>query len=165
MLKYSGLYTGILTKILGDQFDADECANDVLLALWNTIPPNHPRCLSAYVCKIAKYVATDKIRYNTRQKRNTDYTVMLSELEDCLTVEDCSWEVKETSKTIRMTLHKFLKDLDPVSEILFVRRYVYFESVAELSQRFEMDENLISVKLYRARKKLKKALEKEGIRV
>jgi DNA-directed RNA polymerase specialized sigma24 family protein len=37
--------------------------------------------------------------------------------------------------------------------------------VAELSQRFEMDENLISVKLYRARKKLKKALEKEGIRV
>jgi RNA polymerase sigma-70 factor (ECF subfamily) len=90
---------------------------------------------------------------------------MLSELEDCLTVEDCSWEVKETSKTIRMTLHKFLKDLDPVSEILFVRRYVYFESVTELSQRFEMDENLISVKLYRARKKLKKALEKEGIRV
>ena len=53
--KYSGLYKGLLTKILGDDFDADECANDVLLALWNTIPPNHPRSLSAYVCKIAKY--------------------------------------------------------------------------------------------------------------
>ena len=163
--KYSGLYKGLLTKILGDDFDADECANDVLLALWNTIPPNHPRSLSAYVCKIAKYLATDRVRYNTRQKRSTHYTVMLSELEGCLAHEDLSDDAADTSQIIRDTISKFLKDLDPVSEILFVRRYVYLESVAELSQRFEMDENLISVKLYRARKKLKKALEKEGIRV
>ena len=54
----------------------------------------------------------------------------------------------------------FIKSLDPESEILFVRRYIYLESVASLAKRFEMDENHVSVKLYRARKKLKKALEK-----
>ena len=58
-----------------------------------------------------------------------------------------------------------LKELNPESEILFVRRYIYLESVASLAKRFEMDENHVSVKLYRARKKLKKALEKEGITV
>ena len=90
---------------------------------------------------------------------------MLSELEGCLAHEDLSDDAEDTSQIIRDTISKFLKDLDPVSEILFVRRYVYLESVAELAARFEMNENRISVILYRTRKKLKKALEKEGIRV
>ena len=42
---------------------------------------------------------------------------------------------------------------------------MYLESVADLARRFELDENRVSVKLYRARKKLKKVLEKEGIKV
>ena len=66
---------------------------------------------------------------------------------------------------MQAVLSDFLRDLDPETEILFVRRYMYLESVAELARRFELDENRVSVKLYRARKKLKKVLEKEGIKV
>ena len=162
--KYSRLYKGIIRNVLSDECDVDECGNDVLLAVWNTIPPNRPNSLAAYICKIARNIGVDRLRYNTRQKRNAAYTVMLSELDDCLPAKSLDDE-EEHSEVIRSVLTAFLRDLDPETEILFVRRYMYLESVADLAKRFELDENRISVKLYRARKKLKKVFEKEGVRI
>lgn len=163
--KYSRLYKGIIKEILSDECDIDECANDVLLAVWNSIPPNRPNSLSAYVCKIARRIGVDKLRYNTRQKRNSNYIVMLSELDDCLTDEADIDDNTERNEVIKSVLSDFVRALDPETQVLFIRRYVYLESVTSLAERFEMNENHISVKLYRARKKLKNLLEKEGIRV
>lgn len=163
--KYSRLYKKIIREVVNDECDIDECANDVLLAVWNTIPPNRPDSLSAYICKIARRIGINRLRYNTRQKRNTGYLVMLSELEDCLPAEEPTDDNDEYSENIRSVLSDFIRNLDPETGIMFVRRYMYLESVAELARRFEVDENRVSVKLYRARKKLKKVLEKEGIKV
>ena len=164
-LKYARLYQRILREMLTDEQDVEECANDVLLAVWNSIPPNRPDSLSAYLCKLARRIGTDRLRYMTRQKRNTGYWISLSELEECLPAETSSDENAMNSETIRAVLAEFLCDLDPETEVLFIRRYVYLESVAQLAKRFDMTENLVSVKLYRARKKLKKRLEKEEIRL
>ena len=161
--KYSRLYKGMMKEILSDDCDLEECANDVLLALWNTIPPNRPDSLCAYICRIARRIGIDRLRYNTRQKRNSGYTVMLSELDDCLPAEDPFEDANGSDDRIRAILSDFLKSLDPESEVLFVRRYMYLESVTSLAKRFELNENRISVKLYRARKKLKKLLEREGV--
>ena len=163
--KYSKLYKGVIREVLSDECDVDECGNDVLLAVWNSIPPNHPNSLPAYICKIARRIGVDKLRYHTRQKRNTGYTVMLSELNDCLPTKEIVDDTNENSQVIRSVLSAFLRSLEPETEILFVRRYMYLESVTDLANRFELNENRISVKLYRTRKKLKKMLEKEGISI
>ena len=164
--KYSRLYKGILRKVLEDEGDIEECANDVLLAIWNSIPPNRPGSLSAYVCKIARRIGIDRLRYHKRKRRNTDYLVMLSELEESLSEEDAPQAADgPLDGRIREVLEEFIRDLDGETQILFLRRYVYLESVASLAGRFDLSENYISVKLYRARKKLKHALEKEGIRI
>ena len=162
--KYSRLYTGILREIVSDACDAEECANDVLLAVWNSIPPHRPKNLSAYICKLARRIGIDRFRYNTVGKRN-GYTVALEELTECLPSENPFGEQAEQSEAIRNILSEFIRGLDPETEILFVRRYIYLESVMSLAERFEMDENRVAVKLCRARKKLKKLLEKEGIRI
>ena len=163
--KYSRLYKGIIREVLSDECDVEECENDVLMAVWNTIPPNRPDSLSPYVCKIARRIGINRFKYNTRQKRNTGYIAMLSELDDCLPADEPIDDSNESSERIRSILSDFIRSLDPETEILFVRRYMYLESVTDLAKRFELDENRISVKLYRARKKLKKVLEKEGIKV
>ena len=152
--KYSRLYKRILREVVSEEVDVEECENDVLLAVWNSIPPNRPQSLPAYICKIARHVGIDKLRYNTRQKRSSGYTVALSELEECLPANHSNENADESSEVIRFVLKKFLQELDPETEILFVRRYMYLESVAELAKRFELSENRVSVKLYRARKKL-----------
>lgn len=161
--KYSRLYKGIIREVLSDECDIEECGNDVLLAVWNSIPPNTPTSLPSYICKIARRIGVDKLRYNTRQKRNTGFSIMLSELGDCLPAEEIPESRNEDGETIRSVLSAFLRGLDPETEILFVRRYMYLESVTDLAKRFDLDENRISVKLYRARKKLRKMLEKEGV--
>lgn len=64
-----------------------------------------------------------------------------------------------------MILSDFVRSLNPETQVLFVRRYVYLESVASLAERFGLSENHVSVRLYRARKALRKTLEQEDIRL
>ena len=162
--KYSRLYTEILRETVGNACDEEECANDVLLAIWNSIPPNRPNNLSAYICKIARRIGIDRFRYNHVGKRN-GYTVALDEIAECLPDRELFDEHAEQSERIQRILSDFLRGLDPETEVLFVRRYIYLESVMSLAARFDLDENRVAVRLCRARKKLKKLLEKEGIGV
>ncbi len=159
--KYSRLYKGILREMLGDESDVEECANDVLLAVWNSIPPSRPDSLPAYVCRIARNIGINRLKYNKRQKRDSGYTVLLSELDDC--IPDTGADFREESRRIGSVLSDFIRNLDAETRILFVRRYIYLESVTSLAKRFGMSENAVSVKLFRARIKLKKVLEKEDI--
>ena len=162
--KYSRLYKGVIRELLFDERDVEECADDTLLAVWNSIPPNRPDHLPAYICKLARRTGIDRLRYCTSEKRNVGYVTMLSELEDCLSDAEPTDDGGLSEGTGEL-ISEFIRGLDPETEILFVRRYFYMESVKELAERFGTTENKVSVKLYRARKKLKKLLEKEGITI
>ena len=163
--KYARLYLSVIGEILDDSADIEECANDVLLSLWNSIPPADPDNLSAYIGKIARRIAIDRLRYNHRQKRNRDYQMSLAELEECLTDESDSSSALLRQEELSRVLSDFIRGLDPETRVLFVRRYVYTESVSSLAKRFQMKEGTVSVRLLRARKKLKTFLEKEGIHI
>ena len=161
--RYSRLYMGMLRRVLHDEQDVQECANDVLSALWNSIPPNRPDSLEAYLCTLSRRIAIDRYRYNTRDKRSAPYTVMLSELEDVLPDPESMTET-EDGRVIAL-LNQFVASLDPRTRVLFVRRYVRCETVEELARRFGMGENAVSSRLYRARNKLRKLLRKENVRI
>lgn len=163
--KYSRLYMNILCQLLTDNSDIEECENDILLAVWNSIPPNNPEYLSAFICKIARRIGINKYRYTTRLKRNLYYTVTLSELGDCISFDinnEPHLEIDDKEKLTKL-LNGFIEKLDPQTRVLFTRHYVYMESIKELAQRFDISENSISVKLFRARKKLQNILSKEGL--
>ena len=86
----------------------------------------------------------------------------MSELEDCLP-DPRSFIEEEDRGELRQILSDFVRELEPKTQIFFIRRYVYMETVPELAERFDCTKNYISVRLYRARKKLRMCLEKEGI--
>ena len=52
--KYGALCLCIASEILALREDAEECVSDVMLALWNAIPPEKPEELRAYVCKAVR---------------------------------------------------------------------------------------------------------------
>ena len=159
---YSGIIRSILRKMLQDAGDVEECENDVLLAVWNSIPPQRPQCFGAYVSSLARRTAIDRVRYNTRSKRAAAYEVDLEELAEVLP-DSTGQETETDNQAIRDCLNRFLHALDSQTQTLFVRRYLWGESVEELAARFAIAENTVSVRLMRARKKLKAALEKEDI--
>ena len=166
--KYSRLYRGVLGGILGDNGDVEECENDLLVAIWNSIPPNNPEHLSAYLCRIARNIGINRYKRESRQKRDGGIAVMLDELEECLPQIDGNGYDNEStydSEIISQVIERTLSELDAEARVLFVRRYIYAESVKRLAERFGLSERYIAVKLFRVRKKLKKELEKEGVYV
>ena len=160
--RYAHFYRQIIRRTLKSEADAAECENDLLLAVWNSIPPQQPENLGAYIASIARRQAADKVRRALREKRAENLTVLLSELEDCLPSPDDP-ERESESGEIRRAVDDFLEALDKPDRVLFVRRYWFLEEVSELAKRYSMKENAVSVSLYRSRKKLKKLLKERGI--
>lgn len=162
--KYGSACLAISQNILGNSLDAEECVSDALLALWNAIPPEKPNPLRAYLFRIVRNISISKYHSNTAGKRNSFYDVALDELEDCL-AGITSVEQEITARELSTLIDRFLGTLDEDSRMLFVRRYWYSDSVKELSERFGITENNLSVRLSRIRSKLKKYLQKEGYKV
>ena len=79
---YGSLCRRVAAGILASPEDAEECFNDALLAVWNSIPPNRPASLSAYICRITRNIAINRFKASTCQKRGGgDIPLPLSELE------------------------------------------------------------------------------------
>ena len=66
-----GLCRSIARQILGTEEDAEECWNDVLLRLWNAIPPAKPSHLTAYVCTVTRNAALDRYDRSNAAKRGS----------------------------------------------------------------------------------------------
>ena len=75
--KYGKICSAIAYRILQNREDAEECVNDAFLAVWNTVPPEKPEPLLAYVCRIVRNLSLKKYHYNTAEKRNSHYHVVL----------------------------------------------------------------------------------------
>ena len=159
--KYGAVCRRVAENILNHKLDAEECINDAYLAVWNTVPPQRPDPLSAYVCRIVRNLSIARYHANTALKRNSFYDVALDELEDCLAAPE-TVEAVLTEQELTAALDKFLGGLARESRVMFVRRYWYGDSIAEIAARFRISSNHVSVRLSRIRGKLRKYLKKEG---
>lgn len=160
--KYGRRCLQVAGNILNNPLDAEECVNDAYLAVWNAIPPQKPEPLSAYVCRIVRNLSIKKYHANSALKRNSHYDMALDELEACVqtggTAED-EIAVRELAEAI----NQFLGTLSRENRILFVRRYWFSDSVADIAATSRMSNRTVSLRLLRVRKGLKKHLEKEGM--
>ena len=159
--KYGKLCYRIAYNILTNHADAQECENDTYLRVWDTVPPTWPDNLRAYVSRIVRNLALDRVRYQNRQKRSvaTDWT--LSELSECIP-SSVSVEA-DADDTVVQALTSYLNTLDDLTRVLFIRRYFYMDSVEMLARQFGMNASSVSTRLTRTRARLKAYLEREGI--
>ena len=122
--EYGVLCKKIADNIFKNKQDSEECVNDAFLGVWNTIPPQKPTSLKAYVLKIVRNQAIKKYHSNTAIKRNSQYDVALDELYETLScfnnVENEADSLEEKFKVknnyisvkltrIRESLKKYLK--------------------------------------------------------
>ena len=67
--KYRPFCHSVLSNILPNKEDREECINDAMLVLWNTIPPEKPASFSAYLAKILRTIALERTRRENAWKR------------------------------------------------------------------------------------------------
>lgn len=70
--KYGKYCHTIAYNILFNHFDAEECVNDTYLGAWNSIPPQKPGNLTAFLGKIVRNLASIAISGNRLQSAGTD---------------------------------------------------------------------------------------------
>ncbi|MBE6558459.1 MAG: sigma-70 family RNA polymerase sigma factor [Ruminococcaceae bacterium] len=145
-------------RILDNRSDAEECVNDTYLKAWNSIPPERPQALVAFLCRITRNVAITRYRALHRGKRNQDLEVALSELSECLPAAEEDGRLKDL-------LDGFLRALDETDRRLFLGRYWHNYPVNRLATAYGLTANAVSLRLYKTREKLRVYLEKEGYTV
>lgn len=160
--KYRTFCMYISRNILNDISDAEECINDTWLAAWNTIPPERPVHLSAFLGKIVKNLSLKKFRYNNSEKRRKEVTVSIEEIsESAVSISDT--ESRTDSGELAYIISEFLRGQSQEKRVMFLRRYWFFDSYSQISELMGVSEESVRVSLMRLRKKLKKYLEERGI--
>ena len=149
-------------RILGDEGAAEECVNDALLRAWNSIPPQQPTHLGAYLLKLTRNLALDGLRTRRAKKRGGGETdAVIDELSEVLGTAE-SAESALDAKELGAAVNRFVRALPEREGNVFIRRCFFAESAAEIARRYGMSEGGVKVSLSRTRKKLKAFLESEG---
>lgn len=162
--KYGNFIHITAFNITGTSEDAQECANDTYLKLWNSIPPEKPVYFKAYVGKLVRNTALSLYRKNKASKRDSSLSVLLSELGDCIpsavTVEE-----DFDGKNLSQLISEWLYTLSEENRVLFIRRYWYGDSLKALSEKTGKPADKLASLFFSLRKQLKKELEGKGVNV
>lgn len=159
--KYGKILRSLSLSLLSNSEDAEECVNDTYLDAWNAMPQARPTYLGAFLSKITRRISIDRFRADHREKRGGMGSV-LEELSDCIPSPD-SVEKEWEGRQITATIERFLASQSPEKRVIFVRRYFYTQSVAEIANALRMSESKVKVVLYRLREQLRKELEEQDL--
>ena len=157
--KYGAYCHSIAYGILNDGHDSDECVNDTYYRAWSAIPPSRPSIFSAFLARITRNLALDRIRRCSASKRGRPES--LDELEGFVGDSSVSEEVEV--RELGQIISAFLKSKDELTRLVFVRRYFYCDGIADIARRYRIGEARVKTLLFRVRLQLKEELTKRGI--
>ena len=158
--KYGLLLKRLALGILRSREDSDEIANDALLAAWNAIPPEEPADLAAYLCRIARNLALNRLRRDRAAKRGGGALPADEALLERLPAPDSVEQAAEARETAAR-ISAFLRAQPPETRQIFIRRYWFFDSPEEIAARRGMKPNTVKSILYRTKQKLFAYLKEE----
>ena len=149
--------------ILRSGQDAEESVSDTYLAAWESIPPHRPSFFFAFLAAICRNLSLNKLDWKLAAKRRAEVVTLTEEMETC--IPDSGYERTVTGKEIGNAMDAFLEGLPKDSRLIFLRRYWYADSIAEIARRYGMTESKVKMQLARTKEKLRIFLEKEEIGV
>ena len=159
--KYGRILKSLSYSLLSSHEDAEECVNDTYLDAWGAMPTARPTYLGAFLSKITRRISIDRFRTSHRAKRG-GMDVILEELTECIPARGSVFEEYENGRLAK-ALNAFLYARDAEKRAIFIRRYFYSQSVAEIASALHVGEAKVKVTLYRLREALRKELEEQDL--
>lgn len=162
-IKYGRYCESIAFSILSSVEDSEECANDTYMKAWNSIPPNFPEKLCAYLGKITRNLAIDRLRSINRGKRmGFGYDVSLSELEGCIPTAEDEIERLLDAEALSSVINSLLKKSTKKNRFIFIARYFECKSISAISAEYGISTSAVKSALMRMRVRLHGELTREG---
>ena len=160
---YGRRLNALAKNILQSREDAEESVNDTYMETWKTIPPQRPQYFYAFLASICRHVSFNRLDWRLAAKRNAEVVTLTQEMEAC--IPDTSRNGELSKIELRDTMERFLEGLPKETRLIFLRRYLYLDTTAEIAARYGISESKVKTQLHRTRVKLRSHLAKEGIRV
>ena len=159
--KYRAYLLTVANHILHDLQDSEECLNDTYLGAWNSMPPQRPRMLKAFLSAIMRRHALMYYRHHNRQKRTTDSQVI--SLSDFSFVSSESMiYTEQDSEILAGVLDDFLAELDSDQRYIFISRYFYSHQIDSIAKKLGCSRSKINKELAKIKASLKQKLVEEG---
>lgn len=164
--KYGDYIFRIAFNMLGDKADAEECRNDVLLALWNAAPDGGDHgSISAFVATVARRISINRYNEKKRAKRiPSELTVSIDELigyPEEPSSSDEGYQVSELAGQINV----FLRGLNKTNRFIFISRYYEAEPVETIARETGKSVSAVYKALKRIKKQLSAHLERNGYKL
>lgn len=159
--KYGKYLSTLVFNILGKRDEVEECENDTYYRAWNSIPPTRPTSLLAYLSKISRNIALDKLRSH-KKNPPLGMSVILDEISEIL--PDSRADLCD-ELNLRCIMRDFVRELDPLDRGIFLKRYFYMMSVKDISADTGVREGTVKAKLFRTRQQLRDYLTERGIEI
>lgn len=161
--KYGAYCFRIAYNILANKEDSEECVNDSWLKVWNAIPPRRPSLFKAFVGTVTRNTSLDRyFKYSAKKRGNGQIPLVLDELHN-ISGEDDNPETIVDAIVLAEVLNTFLASLKKEARIIFMRRYWYMDSIADIASAMKISESKVKMSLSRSRSGLKELLKKEGV--
>ena len=158
--KYGALCYYVSKNILGRHEDCEECVNDVLLALWQSIPPEKPENLRAFTAKLTRNRAIAK-RRDQNSRGRSEVTIVSDE---CLDFLDSGGDLLTEFESRRMgkVISEFLAEVEEDARDVFVLRYFLGMKLEAVAKETGFTLGKVKMSLSRTKKRLREKLRKEG---
>ncbi|MBQ1847011.1 MAG: RNA polymerase sigma factor [Clostridia bacterium] len=160
-VKYGKMLRGVSANFVSTVQDAEECVNDTYFKAWNQMPTDRPDMLGAYLTRIVRAVSVDRYRAETADKRGGP-AVASEELSDMIP-SDFSIDEQIDSRLLKEKINGFLEGQSKLNRVIFVKRYFFCESIAQICSDTELGASQVKTALYRMRGQLYEILKGEGL--
>ncbi len=156
--KYGRLLLSVALRMLKDRGESEECENDTYVKAWESIPPTRPTYFSAYLTRIIRNLALNRIRDNGRH--NPDMNKIIWE------ISELTGEGELTDRlALREAIGEFVGGLDQMRRRIFLKRYFYMQPVREIAYEMGLSVGTVKSHLYRMRRSLGDHLLRRGISI
>ena len=156
MQQYKPLLTYLISPILSDERDREDCLSEVIVKVLENIRHYDPEKASftTWLTAITRNAALNKLRQNRNRREEAMDEQMPSQ---GLTPEENLLR-EERKKALENALHQlFRKD-----KLLFYRKYYYCQSTAQIAAELGLSQRAVEGRLYRIKKHLRELLGGEG---
>ena len=162
--KYRKYLFTVAYNILYVREDCEECINDTYVGAWNSMPPERPTYLKAFLTTIVRRVSINKYNEKNRQKRVP--SSLTDSLEDLgAGMPDNSFMDELEAERLGKIISDYLRTLTKRQRYIFMSRYYVAEPIDKIASELSMSRSSINKEIAVIKGGLKEALEKEGYTV
>ena len=150
---FTPLMKYIIAPILPDERDREECLADVILQAWESIGSYDPEkaSLTTWLTILTRNAALNRRRANERRREG-------GQLDETLPDRSDGPEQSVIRAETVQALWDAVGRLDEWDRAMFLRKYYYYQSTAQIAAELGLTLRAVEGRLYRIRKRLQKEL-------